>query len=266
MTLLRPITADFSDDRDTLIGKPRRDGHILSRKVTPGKPFAQVYGFGTQWQRLNLAHITRDPSSPAISVNQQDGRLYYPVGPPYIATVPDMYKIASAWSSFVPDTYKEYPHLLAEMFAYCIAAAHVELPHQLIDSLMVSSINAGGEGWPLVDALPDENVCAFAKNIQHDQHAVPSVLHLCQRYMVNDWFFSKRKVPAEIFDCDQPLWKEPPGDLDLTATDRKDPVEAKRQAFVLCSVMHTVNEAATYFKKNSCPTTGNFDATYQMKK
>lgn len=41
MILMRPITKDFSDDRDTLIAQRRKD-HILSREVKHGVPFAQT--------------------------------------------------------------------------------------------------------------------------------------------------------------------------------------------------------------------------------
>ena len=261
MGILRKITADFSDDRESLIATPRQS-HVLSRKVEPGKPFAQVYGFGTQWQRLDLEKIA-GPNTPAAKVSQEDGRLYYPVGPPYLATVPDMHRIAVSWSAFVPATYAQYPHLLAEMFAFCIAAAHEELPHQLMDSLMISAVNAGGEGWPLVDAIPAEEVCAFAKNIDHSKYAVPSVVHLCQRYMMGDeWFFSKRKVPADIYDCDVPLFSEPPDDLAVKYDFKQapgggkrqelSPKEAVREAFMLCYLHSVVNEAAAFYKQHAC--------------
>ena len=265
MALLRPLTADFSNDRETIIAKPRQP-HILARQVGPGKPFAQVYGFGTQWQRLNLTKIA-GAGTPAATVSQQDGRLYYPAGPPYLATVPDMHRIAVTWSSFVPAVYEQYPHLLAEMFAYCIAAAHLQLPHQMIDSLMISATNAGGEGWPLVDAIPAHEVCGFGKNIRHDeQYAVPSVVHLCQRYMVGaDWFFSKRKVPADVYDCEVPLLAEPPDDLAVKFHYKQPPgggggnkrkelteTEAVRESFMLCYLHAIVNEAAAFYKSHAC--------------
>jgi hypothetical protein len=151
--------------------------------------------------------------------------------------------------------------LLAEMFAYCIGAAHVQLPHQFIDSLMVSAIDADGEG--LVDKIPAWQVCRFAKNIKHDQHAVPPVLHLCQRYFVNEWFFSKRKIPPEVFDCDQPLLMEPPEDLNVAEVDM-DEGKAHREAFILCHTLAIMNEAATFYKQNACPTTGNFEKTWHF--
>lgn len=107
MGLLRPITRDFSDDREVVIGKRRKD-HILSRQVGPGQPFAQVYGFGVQWSRLNLEKIA-GVGTPAAKVQAEDGHRYYPVGPPYIGTVVDMHKISGKWTEFVPKVYEQYP-------------------------------------------------------------------------------------------------------------------------------------------------------------
>eukprot|EP00986_Skeletonema_menzelii_P000811 scaffold237_cov146-Skeletonema_menzelii.AAC.14 len=114
--LLRPITDDFSNERDTLIG-PRRTKYyqqMSSHIVTHGQPFAQTYGLGTQWRKFNLDNIA-GVDSPAKQVDQKNGGMFYPAGPPYIGTARDMYKIAVKWSEFAPRVHKEYPHLLAEM-------------------------------------------------------------------------------------------------------------------------------------------------------
>lgn len=37
---------------------------------------------------------------------------------------------------FVPKIYDEYPELLAEMYAYCMAAAHLELRHFKVRALV----------------------------------------------------------------------------------------------------------------------------------
>ncbi|KAL7579908.1 hypothetical protein ACA910_004913 [Epithemia clementina (nom. ined.)] len=266
MGLIRPITRDFTSDTDTVIS-PNRRSHILTRVVGPGKPAAQVYGFGTQWAKLNLTKVTGSADTPAAKVSRGDGLLYYPVGPPYLATVTDMYRIAQKWTEFVPKVHAQYPYLLAEMFAFCIAAAHLELPHQLISSLMVSDIESGNaEGWPLIDQIPTNQVCPLAKSlVQYPSTttAVPNVVHMCQRYgLGSDWFFSKRAIPADsLYDCDTPLYAEPPDDvaaLDFKILppnfERKDVKEqdAKRMAFMLCYLYRLMNEAASFYKSNAC--------------
>ena len=68
-----------------------------------------------------------------------------------MATGKDMLKIVSKWAEFVRPTYQQRPGLLAEMYAWCIAAAHVGLENFVLDQFMVSNVNAGGEGWRDVD-------------------------------------------------------------------------------------------------------------------
>lgn len=109
MSLLRPITRDFSSDKDVVIAPPRLK-KLVGRKVERGKPFAQLYGFGTQFLKLDLKKIAGE-DSPVLKTTQEEGRLYYPVGPPYIGTTPDMYAIAEKWTEFVPKVHEQYPHV-----------------------------------------------------------------------------------------------------------------------------------------------------------
>ena len=57
--LLRPLTDDFSNERETIVG-PRRKAayrgkgtHFAGRR----NPYAQTYGLGTQWRRFDLDAI-----------------------------------------------------------------------------------------------------------------------------------------------------------------------------------------------------------------
>lgn len=121
-------------------------------------------------------------------------RRFYPVGPPYILHVDDLKEMAETWVRFVPKIYEEYPQLLAEMYAYCMAAAHLNLKHFKIDNLMISNVDAGGEGWPWVDKFSKSSSCdqyrngkmAYAVSTELDKDKpiypgnLPSVLHFCQ--------------------------------------------------------------------------------------
>jgi peptidyl serine alpha-galactosyltransferase len=268
MILLRPITGDFSNSKDVIFTQKNRNRTTF--KVAHGSPFAQKYLLGYYWQEMNLDKITEDPNSAAKSVNKQDGLLFYQVGPPYIATMRDMYQIVLKWTTYAPRVYAQYPELLAEMYAYCIAAADLKLPHTLVESLMVSNIDASGEGWPMVDALETDGICQSSKHlVTGDQstqaHSVPSVIHFCQRYFLAHWFFSKYQHSTNIFECNAPLFEEPPGSLNVTqinwaiAPDQSrhklDPLEAKRYAFVICALSAAVNAANTFFQKEHCKTT-----------
>ena len=276
MILLRPITGDFSNPRDVVISKV----HTRQRKyyVKPGAPFAQKYGLGTQWRTFDLDEIA-GPDSPAKNVDEKDAAAFYPVGPPYIATVKDMYQIARKWTEFVPRVHKQYPYLLAEMFAFCIAAAHLELKHQLIDSLMISNVGVDrGEGWPMVDAITKDTVpslCEFASQPDHSQHPVPSVIHYCQRYAIGKFFFGKRRMVKDFFECETPLMEFPPMDIIETTNykhiyndKRKDLTTkmARREGFMTCAVLGALNDAGTFFKEHSCNGEGNMDKTTNINK
>jgi hypothetical protein len=268
MSMMRPITKDFTSDEDVVIA-PFRKEHLVARTVGPGKPFAQTYGFGSQFLKLDLEKIGGTDSR-LPSVTHEEGRLYYPVGPPYIGTATDMHAISLKWTEFVPKVHQQYPHLLAEMFAFSLAAAHLDLKFQLIQSLMISDTHTGsGEGWPLVDSMPPDNVCNIAREVDYKKHPLPHVVHLCQRYSLGkDWFFGKRKIPHDVFDCQNPLFEEPPNNI-ATMFDYKWPPGAKdktpltpelahREAFMICHLTAAMNEAAEYFKRSACePTDAN---------
>jgi hypothetical protein len=127
--LLRPLTSNF--ESSVVDWKPTRDRKKAITRVEHGFPAGQLYGFGAQWKtKVNVAHVA-GPNSPIEDVTLQEARDHYPLGPPYMATAKDMYKIAEKWCEFLPKVHDNYPHLLAEMFAYSLAAAHNRLPHQV---------------------------------------------------------------------------------------------------------------------------------------
>ena len=77
--------------------------------------------------------------------------------------------------------YEKYPELLAEMFAYSMAAAHQELPHLTLTNYMVSNTEMDEEGWDHVDKL-GSNVCQppTHEGIYFPGKLLPTVLHYCQ--------------------------------------------------------------------------------------
>eukprot|EP00586_Coscinodiscus_wailesii_P006753 CAMPEP_0172482230 /NCGR_PEP_ID=MMETSP1066-20121228/8493_1 /TAXON_ID=671091 /ORGANISM="Coscinodiscus wailesii, Strain CCMP2513" /LENGTH=513 /DNA_ID=CAMNT_0013245187 /DNA_START=17 /DNA_END=1558 /DNA_ORIENTATION=+ len=265
MILLKPITVDFTDERQFIYG-PRANSKPTARHVAKGTPFAQEYGFGGQWStRLDLAKFL--PShSPALKMSTAEaGKMAY--GPPYIGYASDMIRIAVKWAEYVPLSHAQYPNLLAEMFAYCVAAADLELEHQIIRSLMVSDSGVAKEGWKFIDGVAGEEVCGMAFRLDTVTSPLPSVLHYCQRYFVGgDWFFGKKRLPKDFFTCESPLLDVPPMDLAVTydykipppphpvKNDRKpiSKTAAKRDTFALCAMTAALNEAAEVFKKEAC--------------
>jgi len=294
MVLLRPITRDFPLDQTHramgILADYEKGGRPI--RVTHGQPFAQLFGFGTAWQKLDIATITGDPNSPASKVGSQIARAHYPVGPPYLATAVDMHRIVMKWSEYVPKVHAEHPFLMAEMYAFCIAAAHLELPHQVMNSLMISDVGSSAEGWNLfVNDVEEGDMCRYASErvetavaeVVAGERKMPGVLHHCQRYLLGKWFFGKRRVPKDFFSCDQPLLMTPPDNLD-TLYDYFVPPPSKgkpdggpnkpagqkyqivRTTFMLCYLIEAMNEASRFYKEKSCDGNSNLNKSMELWK
>ena len=224
MIFIRPLTTKMRGQPNNLYNKQLKAEDIYE-KVALGKPVAQLYGLGAPWTNDNHKKFNRTyicgADSPCRESNTPFGEQHYAVGPPYIVVKEDMERIASTWTKFVPRVYEHYPYLLAEMYAYSMAAAHERLPHMQFEHFMVSNTDAGGEGWPLVDKLP--NACAPPVNgIYLPGTPLPTVVHYCQNFRAGELGFAKRQVHRDIFSCAHPLFKEPPVDLDQTDYRIKD--------------------------------------------
>ena len=93
----------------------------------------------------------------------------------------------------MPRVFEGYPYLLAEMYAYSMAAAHEKLPHFQMYNYMVSAVDAGEEGWDFVESLDD--VCVPpVDGIFYPGQPQPNLLHYCQIYRVGGIGFTKREV------------------------------------------------------------------------
>eukprot|EP00548_Thalassiothrix_antarctica_P010273 CAMPEP_0194157748 /NCGR_PEP_ID=MMETSP0152-20130528/73166_1 /TAXON_ID=1049557 /ORGANISM="Thalassiothrix antarctica, Strain L6-D1" /LENGTH=393 /DNA_ID=CAMNT_0038866373 /DNA_START=220 /DNA_END=1400 /DNA_ORIENTATION=- len=261
--IIRPFTNDFSTS--TEVWKPYNTKVPKRIKVEHGSPFAQQYGFGIQWKtKVNVTYVANGPSR-VENITFDEARGHYVIGPPYIATAKDMYKITQKWTEFVPRVHDEYPHLLAEMFAYCFAAAHLNLPHRVAQSFMVSDPGAGGEGWRLIHEMKDK-VCTPPQNLN------PHILHYCQRYMLGKWFINKYRLRKDFMSCDAPLLREPPPDIakqynyQITPDGERREFKMKtgpsRHAYMICALIPRLNQAARYYKEHHCKGKANYDETY----
>jgi len=70
-----------------------------------GGPMGQRYGFGLQWkEKVRMSYVAPDllEASPVDALSRADANAGYVVGPPYIATARDMYKICNLWCQFAP--------------------------------------------------------------------------------------------------------------------------------------------------------------------
>lgn len=192
MILLRPLLHDFSKQQMIYAsaapkGSERPPNRI--KQVQHGRPWAQQDGYlGNDWQGFNMSYISQGGKFPTFE--KTDGGMYWNSGPPYLSTARDMWNMVSLWKDYVPRVFEEYPNLFAEMFGLVIAAVHLNLPHTLVKSIVVSNTQTPlREGWAFVDDLPDESVCHVESWAQIPK--MPIILHYCGRYMLGKFFFSK---------------------------------------------------------------------------
>lgn len=258
---MRPLTAKIKADGIISSGDVTEDK--LIDEVTVGHPAAQFYGIGDKWIEFNLTYIA-GADSPALGVKTGPAWNHYSIGPPYIVAKPDMVRIAQLWHEVVPRVYEGHPHLLAEMYAYCVAAAHLELPHLRLDGYMTSETEAYGEAWSLVDALPEESLCSEDLSLRTTR--LPTFLHYCQRYKVGPEFvFWKRDLDEKFFSCGgDPLpipdaqqlrdYLDPPTGLALSPKERTN---HKYHAFQYCQVAMKTNKALARYQTLFCDKDGN---------
>jgi len=219
---------------------------------------------------------------PFASVSSKDVNHYYSAGPPYIIHIMDVRALSHRWSELVPPTYDYYPLLYAEMFAYSMAAADLDLKHNLIKGLFAGCMT----GWPHTNGKGElealelsaktyANSIGYAPggNAESNQGAFscflppispPPFLHYCSRYsFVTPYlggkniesssaptyhFFAKRRVDHDILDCshnDHPL--EP---FISTKPEKLEGGNKDWNVLAVCAVVRAINFA----KKTGCET------------
>lgn len=180
---------------------------------------------------------------PFGSITNAEVNRYYSAGPPYVIHIQDVLDLSKRWTELVPPTYDEYPLLYAEMFAYSMAAADLNLKHNLIKGLFTGCMVT----WPhtdknglkalqlsaktytnLIESSPagNDEKSGGASSCFLPPLTPPPFLHYCQRYtFVTPYhsdanagaekgdqvfhFFAKRKVDHDILDCDHKVLLEP---------------------------------------------------------
>jgi len=267
MLMQKPFVNNFSDTPLNQWNKYYRGGKhndLLKGKVIQGHPAAQDYSFGPKWiepVREYLEEIV-GTESPVHAVTSDEARYVYAAGPPYWMTVRDAYRISYKWSEFLPRIFKRHPVFMAEMYGYCMAAAHLGLKHQMARGMMVSNVErrmTEGEGWSFLPK--DDRACEVSRYAK----TVPNVIHFCQRYTIGEYFINKYLFPTDILTCDFPLMELPPrdilqttwyshfGDGSVKEWDKsKDDIERYRNAFMICSLFPAINAAATFYKDQHC--------------
>jgi hypothetical protein len=109
------------------------------------------------------------------------------------------------------------------MYAYSMAAAHVDLPHTTMVHYMVSNVDTGkDEGWSYIDPMGDDVCEDPVDGIFYPGKPLPNVLHHCQFYRSGEIGFQKRRIRKSIFECDQPMLAALPKELGKNRYKNRD--------------------------------------------
>ena len=269
MILTRPLTRTFNQSDKW------KDQSIKTFTVDHGKPAAQLYLLDSKWLTWDLEKIV-GPNSSALTVSNDEALEYYQVGPPYLATAKDMYQIARKWTAFAVPTKHVFPDMLAEMFAYIIATAHLNLPHTLSQSFMFSDTKIQyTEPWDWIESEPPERLCT-----RPYEGKLPNVLHYCQPYEFQGFQFYKAKLKTRIHKCSHPLleepttsimdgfnWSTPHDTLKFRHPTRKDGWAIRvnhREAFMTCQLIFKLNDAMEHYRMHACRHDGNTSKTFRL--
>jgi len=200
--------------------------------------------------------------SPCLDVTRRDGELHYAVGPPYILHRDDLHRLSRTWTKFVPRVYEQYPFLLAEMYAYSMAAAHEKLPHITLRHYMISNTDADDEGWDWIDKLTHDDVCQTSENGNYLPNKIlPTFVHYCQWFRMADIGFQKRRITKlKPFTCSGPMMLDLPKNLSTfnyvikgdNSRHKISVIQAKRNTFTLCKIHDAINSAVEDYKQRSC--------------
>jgi hypothetical protein len=297
---MRPLWHDSFDDPNKYICSGTACKVPMPKAITKGVMVAQKYGIGgSPWRRGEgrngqkawglkeyLTSIGR-PHSPALDtdLNENTAGTYYSFGAPYIALASDWLPIATNWTNLMPMAVERNFGNLAEMYACSIAVADYGIRPVLIDSMMVSNVDADGEGWPWIDDIPMDRGCDPTVLTQtNPQYRLPTFLHYCQTYRVQDFEagntgeapnfkYSKYAVPDEILHCpagskaleggeSKPAKKGNDGGMRLaadgflpeppTAVDSRGSKKELRNIFMNCVSTRATNQAARDYRRWFC--------------
>jgi len=246
---LDQVIASRGQDTDSGINKEFIDVAIK------GRPVGQRYGLESGWMVEELQpveKITGNPDSPAKRWTSKMAAKYTSVGPPMILEKTDLLQLSHEWEKNMrPVLQAVGADILADMWAYSIGAADLDLKHTTLDHYMVSNWGTHGQAYEWIDAWKEMS-CLEPKEPAGMKS--PTFIHLASNFKAPNghsgpWMFHKGHVPADILDCDSPLIVEAPDNLWEISVDRK----VKQRAWVLCNTVSRLNKIVLMYKKKFCP-------------
>ena len=247
-----------------------QNSNYQGRRLRDGSPIAQQYLLGPIWFKWNLTGVV-DRGSPVHKLSRKQATDSFMAGPPYMATGRDMWNIVQRWTELCIPVKRVYPNMLAEMYAYILAAADLDLPHQVSQSMMWSDARVQySEPWRSVEDLPKDRMCDPSILQELSDKPSANFFHYCQPYSFNGYEIYKRAVGHTLLDCGHPLLEEPDGSLSAPSrydyasihpvlTRRKPEKQLEwadrvnqREAFATCQLIRLFNDAMEHYRRSVC--------------
>mmetsp|Transcript_59499 Transcript_59499/g.88356 ORF Transcript_59499/g.88356 Transcript_59499/m.88356 type:complete len:265 (+) Transcript_59499:1121-1915(+) len=189
-----------------------------------------MYGLGTQWKYFNTTAIC-GVKSRCNTISHGDAHKYFSAGPPYMIHISDVLRFSTVWSSFVPATYDQYPLLYAEMYAYSMAAVHLDLKHTLVKEKFMTGCMVG---WPKVNDSKAREALVASSNAykalvvkkelaRADNSATDiGVVDKSGGMGPSSCFPSTFEPPSFLHYCNRYIFSSTPSSLDSTIDESQD--------------------------------------------
>jgi hypothetical protein len=232
---------------------------------------AQMYKLGNYW--LDLMNWTVSFGSkeagqalPAAHTSKEEYELFHESGPLLMVVVHDMVRIVDTWTKIAPPMLELNLGFISEMFAYVAAAAHNNLPHRMVRSLMFSQVGNDLEAWELLFNLTRIDNVPLSQMLY--------VLQYCQQYYLGPFFFNKRTLSTgsdNILSCNHPMLAELPAPIteytySMAASGQvynHTWEERLSRGFYLYHLTRKVNQAIEHYKCINCEN-GNYKKMYML--
>ena len=239
-----------------------------------GRPVSQRYGIEGGWVRKFKKDDIVSPGSRALGWKSEDARKFVSVGPPMIHHIDDLQTLAPLWSKFMPKVLAQEKDILADMWAYSMASAELDLNHTTVLHHMISSPDTALGTFNLrlnnlngkVDfncADPDGSLAAHPDQ-DEIRNSLPTFLHYASNFAApepgypKEWMFHKGHIPSNILDCNTPFVLVAPASTWAVASDKctrdgRYYKYCKIGAWSMCTAIQKINQVLKTYKSKFCP-------------
>lgn len=272
MVMLSPLKLPMSGFEPEAEHIYRMKAPLAAAQALPA--LGQRYKYiGARWDKANLSLgeicDTSVDIGGCVGLGREEVEEHFSVGPPWIASFGDLRRAAPMWLDYAHRIRKQYRQLIAEMYAYSLAFASIGVQHALFDHFVLSYANAPADEQAWAREVDGRSAAELLASLpgskereQREANArLPTFLHYCEIYFVEDWYWRKRNVPhSEVLECNAPLFAEPPADLlsrkvaSLEEDRSEFAAQSVRQVWFMSALTRALNEALLDLKGKLCPT------------